>query len=64
VVAQAHGHEPLTFTLHPDEQGHENADAATVHVLEVTEVQDDDPCAVCARADVRVEELALAGGGE
>src|SRR5450756_24590 len=62
VFAQAHGHEPLALALHPDEQGHEKADATTVHVYEVAEVEDDDPRAVRARADVRVDELALAGG--
>ena len=41
VLAQADGEEPLTLALDADEQRDEQPDAATVHVVEAGEVEDD-----------------------
>ena len=48
VVGQATSVELLALAVGTDEQGNEQADAATVHVLEVREVEDDGASLVAA----------------
>ena len=62
VIGQPGRHEASAAALGADQQGHQQPDAATVHVLELAEVEDDGLGAVGHREAVGGAEVGFAGG--
>src|SRR5918998_2611059 len=64
VVAEAVGQQLLLFAVDADEQRNQETDAATVHILEVLEVQDDRTYLPIAGLVVGVHQHVLGERGE
>src|SRR5579884_585464 len=62
VVAETAGQETLLGAVDADQQRDQEADATTVHVLEVVEVEDDDAGPIVGREGVRIGESLIGKG--
>src|SRR5215207_1192265 len=63
VLIQPEGDQPLALAVRPDQQRHQHPDAATVHVLETAEVEDDRAGELAARPRVGVGQGLLGRRG-